>query len=118
MQNGWRISGGVFFSNTELSATGTVDVSGVDEEATVSAAFANDITPMLTTGYEWRFSDGWSLNTEAGVLFIGGIDVDFDATDASAQDSIDNDPEVQDAIDDAGDINAFPYLSIGVSYTY
>lgn len=118
MQNGWRVSGGLFISNTELEATGTVDVAGTDEQATVSASFANDITPMLTTGYDWGFGNGWSFTSEVGVVLTGGIDVSFDATDPTAQSEIDDDAEVQETIDDAADITALPYLAFGVSYRY
>lgn len=114
MQNGWRISGGLFFSTTELSATGTVE----GDEATLSAEFANALSPMITTGYEWGFANGWSLTSEVGVIFTGGIDLEFTADDPGDQATIDADQDVQDAISDAEDVVAFPYLSIGVSYKY
>jgi len=116
---GWRVSGGLFISNTDLNAKGTVDLGTADEEtAEVTAKFKNEIAPMVTTGYEFGFSDGWSLTSEIGVIFSGGIDVSFDASGDTSQSDINADEEIQDAIDEAGDINALPYLSIGVSYRY
>ncbi len=117
-QGGWRISGGLLFSNNELSATGTVDVAGTDEAATITAKFENEISPIVTTGYEWAFADGWKFTPEAGIIFNGGIDLQFDATNPLAQDDIDNDPDLQDARDDASDIVVLPYVALTVSYQF
>ncbi len=113
-QSGWRVSGGLFLSNTELSASGT----SAGQDAELSAEFANQVAPMVTTGYDWRFGDGWSFNSEVGVVFTGGIDLEVNATGAGNQAIIDADPDVQDAISDAEDVVALPYLSFGVSYTF
>lgn len=115
----WRLSGGLFFSNTELTATGEVDLEGGGtENVTLNAEFANQISPMVTTGYEYAFGQGWSFNSEIGLVFTGGIDLEVTASDPSAQQDIDDDQDVQDAISDAGDIFAYPYISLGVSYRY
>ncbi len=122
MQGGWRVSGGLFISNTELSATGNVQTGTialpVESGATVTAEFENTVSPMITTGYDWQFSDGWSFNSEIGAIFTGGIDVSYAATLPADQAAIDADAEVQEAISDASDINAIPYISLGVSYRY
>lgn len=119
LQNGWRLSGGLFFSNTELSATGTTDVEGLGTEAvSISAAFTNEVSPMITTGYDLAFGDGWSFNSEAGIIFTGGIDLEFVADNELVQDDVDNDPDVQEAIADAGDINIFPYIGLSLSYRF
>ncbi len=119
LQNGWRVSGGLFFSNTELSATGTADIEGLGEEAVeTTASFANDISPMITTGYDLRFGDGWSFNSEVGLIFTGGIDIDYTATDPLVQDQVDDDPDLQEAQDDAEDISIFPYISLTMSYQF
>jgi hypothetical protein len=114
MQNGWRLSGGLFISNTELSATGT----SAGEEAEVSAEFVNALSPMITTGYDWNFAEGWALTAELGAIFTGGIDLEVTATGAGSQDTIDADQDVQDSINDAKDVVALPYIAFGVSYTY
>lgn len=119
VQNGWRVSGGLFFSNTELSATGTADIDGVGTEAvTTTAKFANDIAPMITTGYDASFGDGWSFNSEIGVIFTGGIDLDVQADNALVQGQVDDDADVQEAKADAEDIIALPYLSLTVGYSF
>lgn len=114
MQNGWRISGGLFLSNTELDASGQVDGDNAD----VTAEFSNAVAPMITTGYDWRFGDGWAFTSEIGVIFTGGIDIEYTAENPNDQADIDADPDVQDAISDAEDVNALPYLALGVSYTF
>ncbi len=120
--NGWRVSGGLFYSNTELSADGTVEVEdGMttrDAEASVSATFENELSPMITTGYDLSFGDGWAFTSEIGVIFNGGINIEFDAENDADQADIDNDQDAQDLISDAGDITALPYLSLGVSYRF
>lgn len=115
----WRLSGGLFFSNTQLSATGSVELEeGGTEDVSLNAEFANKVSPMVTAGYEYGFGQGWSFNSEIGLVFTGGVDLTFTATDPGAQDEIDNDPEVRSAISDASDIFAYPYLSFGVSYRF
>lgn len=118
LQSGWRISGGLFFSNSELSATGTTDVDGVDIDAETTAEFSSAIAPMVTTGYDLRFGDGWSFNSEIGLIFTGGIDLAVTADDPTLQSEIDDDADVQDAIDDAADISLYPYIGFGLSYTF
>jgi len=120
LQSGWRVSGGLFISNTELSGTGTADVEGVatSVDADVAAQFAGDITPMLTTGYDLGLGGGWSLNTEAGVIFTGGIDVTFTAENPTLQAELDNDPELQEIVEDASEIPVYPYASVTVSFRF
>lgn len=119
LQNGWRVSGGLFFSNSELNATGTADIDGVGTEAvTTTAAFKSDVAPMITTGYDLGFGDGWSFNTEAGLILTGGIDLDFTADNPLVQDEVDDDPDVQQAKADAEDISIYPYVSLSLSYRF
>lgn len=114
----WRLSGGVFFSNTDLTASGEVDLPTGPEAATITAAFSSDVAPMVTAGYEYRFGGGWSLNLEGGVVYTDGIDVTFTATDPTAQAEIDADADVVDAISTAKDVVVWPYLSLGVTYRF
>lgn len=119
LQTGWRISGGVLFSSSELSATGTTDVEGATGvEAEIAARFASDVAPMITTGYDVGLAEGWSLSTEAGLIFTGGIDVTYTADDPALQDELDNDPDLQDAADEASDLSVYPYASVTVSFRF
>ena len=119
LQNGWRVSGGLFFSSSELSATGTADIDGLgDQDVELTAEFSSAIAPMVTTGYDLRFGDGWSFNSEIGLIFTGGIDLEVTADDPLVQGQVDDDADLQDAIDDAADISLYPYIGFGLSYTF
>ncbi|WP_411891299.1 hypothetical protein [Yoonia sp. SDW83-1] len=118
-QGDWRISGGLLFSNNEIKASGEVELEdGGTPEAELSVKFENEIAPMITTGYEWGFADGWTLTPEAGLILTGGLALDYTATASGAQDAIDDDPDVQDAKSDAEDIVVLPYLAFTVSYQF
>ncbi|PUB11610.1 hypothetical protein [Yoonia sediminilitoris] len=127
MANGWRVSGGLFFSNTEIdalaeaSADAPIEINGVDQvsgSVRTTAKFENTVAPMITTGYDLRFGDGWSFNSEVGVIFTGGVDLEATAGGAIDQSLINDDPEYQDALDDARDLTLFPYIGFAVSYQY
>ena len=116
---GWRLSGGVFFSNSELNATGTADIDGLGVEAvTTTAAFKNDISAMITTGYDVTMGGGWSFNSEIGLILTGGIDVDFIADNPLVQDQVDADADLQETKDDFEDITIYPYIGLSVSYSF
>ncbi|MEM6312107.1 MAG: hypothetical protein AAF754_18930 [Pseudomonadota bacterium] len=119
LQSGWRLSGGLFLSNAELRATGTAEVEGGGTvDADIDARFASEIAPMVTTGYDIGFGRGWSLNTEAGVIFTGGIDVTYTAEDPALQDALDSDADVQDVVESAADLPIYPYASLTVSFQF
>jgi hypothetical protein len=73
---------------------------------------------MLTTGYDLAFGRGWSFNSEIGVIFNGGIDLDVTAVDSSIQQTVDDDPDVQDAKSDADDITVLPYIGVSLGYRF
>ncbi len=121
--SGWRVSAGLLFSNNEIDAlvSGDVEVNDVvypGETFEVAAKFENEIAPMITTGYELGFGDGWSFNSEVGIIMIGGIDLTATASNATIQDEIDNDADYQDAQDDASDLSVLPYVGLNVSYQF
>lgn len=119
LQTGWRVSGGLLFSGSELTATGTADVEGaMNVDADIEARFASEIAPMITTGYDVAMGERWSLNTEAGLIFIGGIDLTYTASDPTLQDELDNDPDLRETVEDASDIPIYPYASITVSFRF
>ncbi|MDO6592002.1 hypothetical protein DS901_00255 [Loktanella sp. D2R18] len=118
-QSGWRISGGLFFSNTELSLTGTTDIDGLGSQSvTATAEFENKIAPMLSTGYDLAFGRGWSFNSEIGVIFNGGIDLNIIADNSAIQQDVDDDTDVQDAKGDADDITVLPYIGVSLGYRF
>ncbi|WP_322895031.1 MULTISPECIES: hypothetical protein [unclassified Yoonia] len=107
LSNPWRISGGLFFSNTEL--TGTFDDEGTVYEGDVK--FKNEVAPMITTGFNYPFGNGWAFSGDVGVV-VSSLEVSSAETDPSVQDSID------EANDDLSDIPVFPYIGFAVSYSY
>ena len=76
----WRISAGLLKSGTEFNAAGTVDVSGVQETADVTARFSKSTAPIVTTSYDVRLGKSLAITPEIGVIFNGGIDLAFEAT--------------------------------------
>lgn len=126
-QTGWRLSGGAFFSNTDFS--GTAVASGADSfefdgqvftsgDFTTTAKFKNEVSPVVTTGYDWTWDNGFSIGTEVGAVITGGIDLAATSTDGSIQSAIDGDADYQQARRDAADIKAYPYLSVVVGYKF
>lgn len=73
---------------------------------------------MIATGYEFEMLPQWNLNIEAGVIFTGGINVDFTADDPDAQDDVDNDQDLQDIKDDFEDLGIFPHVGLTVAYKF
>lgn len=127
MANGWRLSGGVFFSSTEIDALAEasvdtpIEIDGVDQvsgSVRTVAKFENTVAPMITTGYNLQFGDGWNFSSEIGLIYTGGIDLEATAGGAIDQATIDDDPEYQDALDDARDLTLLPYLGFTVSYQF
>lgn len=107
LQNAWRISGGLFFSNTEIN--GTVTDGGLTYEAEV--LFKNEVAPIITTGFSAPIADQWSFYGDLGVI-ISPLEVSSDDTTAGVQDDID------ELNDDLEDIPVFPYIGFGVTYEF
>jgi hypothetical protein len=107
LANAWRVSGGLFVSNTEL--TGTFDDDGDIYDGKI--AFKNDVAPMITTGFNYPFATGWSLSGDIGVI-VSSLEVSSSDTTPTVRDSI------AEANDDLSDIPVFPYIGFAVSYSY
>ena len=114
----WRISAGLLKSGTEFNAAGTVDVSGVQETADVTARFSKSTAPIVTTSYDVRLGKSLAITPEIGAILNGGIDLAFAATGTTLQSTIDNDPDVQEAIQTAADIDKLPYIALTISYRF
>ena len=117
--SGWRVSGGLFLSNSALELVGTADVDGVGTESiTAEAEFANSVAPMVTTGYVWDMASGFSLSMDAGLIYTGGIDVTYTAEDPGVQDEVDADADLQATREDASDITLYPYVGVVASFRF
>ncbi|WP_439508164.1 hypothetical protein, partial [Yoonia sp.] len=55
LANAWRMSGGLFFSNSDVSGSFTEGAVTYDGKLT----FENDVAPMVTTGFRIGFGAGW-----------------------------------------------------------
>ena len=104
---GWRVSGGLFFSNSSIS---TEFDDGTDTfEAEI--AFKDDVALMLATGYNYTWNSGVYLSGELGAIFTS-LEASTNATDADFQTDID------DLNDELANLPAVPYLSLTVGYTF
>lgn len=104
--SGWRVSGGLFVSNTDLVATFTGPETFDGE-----VVFTNEIAPMIATGYKYDFTENWSLSGDLG-LIISGIEVKTGSTDPDVV------AEVASINDDLSDLPVLPYLSLTVGYRW
>ena len=98
LANPWRVSGGLFFSNTSISGESNGD--------TVTVEFEQDIIPMITTGFDYEFTPGWSVTGDIGVL--------VSSLEASSTDQITED-DLNEALED---IPVFPIAALAVTYSY
>lgn len=107
LSNAWRVSGGLFISNTEIS--GIVDDEGTVYEGEIE--FANSVAPMITTGFSTQIAQGWSISGDIGVI-ISNLEVSSDDADPIVQSDID------DLNDDLEDVPVFPFVGFAVTYSY
>lgn len=109
LSNAWRLSAGLFVSNTELNGTitdGTLTYEG-------NVAFESEVAPIVTTGFKVPFGGGWAFSGDVGVIVSS---LELTSPDAAGN------PAVQDSIDDTNDdlsdVPVFPYIGFAVSYSY
>ncbi len=107
LSNAWRVSGGLFVSNTEIS--GLIEDDGISYEGKVE--FANTVAPMITTGFSTEFAQGWSVSGDVGVI-ISSLEASSDSTDPVVQ------ADVDELNDDLEDVPVFPFIGFAISYTY
>ena len=107
LSNPWRVSGGLFFSTTEISGEVTDGLLTYDGEV----ALTNEIAPMITTGFNTDIAPGWALSGDIGVI-ISSLEVSSDDDDADVQDEID------ELNSDLEDLPVLPFIGFAVSYTY
>ncbi|WP_333715085.1 hypothetical protein [Yoonia sp.] len=102
--NPWRVSGGLFFSNFSLSGTYDDGVDSYDADI----EFKQDVIPMITTGFDYEFTPGWSVTGDIGVL-ISPLEASSDTADQADIDELNADLE---------DVPVFPFVGLAVTYTY
>lgn len=107
LSNPWRVSGGLFFSNSEV--TGEFIDGGTAYQGELT--FENDVAPLITTGFAYPFGAGWSFSGDVGVI-VSSLQVSSNSNDTGVQ------QDIADLNDDLSDIPVFPFIGFGVSYTY
>jgi hypothetical protein len=125
--SGFRVSGGLLLNTTKVDAT-TVASAGspisIDDEeftsgsVTARGEFAKRISPMITTGYDYRFSNAWTLSGEIGAVYTGGVDLTAKGSTTELQTAINGSQDYRDARSDASDITFYPYISVTVGYRF
>ena len=104
---GWRVSGGLFFSNSSISSEFDDGTDTFEAEI----AFKDDVALMLATGYQYTWDSGVYLSGELGAIFTS-LEASTNAADADFQTDID------DLNAELSDLPAVPYLSLTVGYTF
>ena len=124
---GWRISGGVLLNMSDVAALGTggptepFEINGetfVGGVVEADVTFANQIAPMVTTGYDYPINENWVLSGEVGAIYTGGFDIDVTANSDALQAEIDSDPDYLDLRSDANDVTLLPYVSVSVGFRF
>lgn len=106
LASGWRISGGLFVSNSDLEAdfVGPVTFSGEIRPEPQLAA-------VLTTGYTHALNDTWMLSADIGAIFS-------QLRVRTANTSPDVLREVELINDDLDDLPVLPFASVTFSYIW
>ena len=73
---------------------------------------------MITTGYDYRFSNNWILSGEVGAIYTGGLTFEATSDNALLQAEIDSDSDIEQARDDLAEFKFYPYLAITVGYSF
>ncbi|MBR2575423.1 MAG: hypothetical protein IKE14_13955 [Loktanella sp.] len=107
LANAWRMSGGLFFSNSDVSGSFTEGAVTYDGKL----AFENDVAPMVTTGVRIGFGAGWGLSGDIGVI-MSSLQVSSSNTNPTVQTA------VNDTNADLSDVPVFPFAGFTVSYAY
>lgn len=125
--SGFRLSGGLLINTTSIDATTVATPAEPIEidnatfatgSVTARGEFAKKVSPMITTGYDYRFNNAWMLSGELGAIYTGGIDLTATGSTAALQTALDGSQDYRDARNDASDIKFYPYISIMVGYRF
>lgn len=126
-QSGWRVSGGVLIDLTDFTATargGDGSAFNINNavfpggNVMAEAHFANELSPMVTAGYDVDLGNSWIVSGELGAIYTGGLETDFTANTAALQGAIDNDEDFQAYRRDLEAVQVLPYVSVAVSFRF
>ena len=125
--SGWRLSGGILVNNSSGHAIATASTTNkieIDDKTytsgtvTVDARFNIKVSPVVTTGYDYRFGKNWTLSGETGAVYTGGIDLQTTGGTAELQTAIDDSVDFKNAKKKASEKNIYPYISVSLSFSF
>ena len=130
----FRFTGGLVAQNNKLSvtskpnSTGTYTIDGNQYQAsnigTLSGEYkyANSIAPYVGIGIGKSTNEGLGFNAELGVMFTGSPRVTLNASNPAFNNNPDTrsqlDNQVRQTENDLRGFNAYPVLSVGLSYGF
>lgn len=130
----FRFTGGLVAQNNKLSvtskpnSTGTYTIDGnqyqASEIGTLSGEYknANSIAPYLGIGIGKSTNEGLGFNADLGVMFTGSPRVTLTASNPAFNNNPDTrnqlDNQVRRTENDLRGFNAYPVLSVGLSYGF
>ncbi len=118
----FRVTGGLFKTNLEATgrAVGSVEVgantyAGVD--LSMRSTPDNTVAPVVALGFNGHFGAGWSVSSDVGVMYIGGMSASVsDATGTvSASDLA---AEMAAVNEELSDISVIPFIKLGATYRW
>lgn len=124
----WRISGGLVLNRTEIDGRAKLSAENVfilDDgtafdtgEAQIVTEFAQQISPVVTAGYDYWYDENWVLSAEVGAIYTGGLTLEASSTNTALQAEINDDADVQQARDDGRETKYFPYIAFTIGYRF
>ncbi|KQI73461.1 hypothetical protein AN191_00735 [Loktanella sp. 5RATIMAR09] len=105
--NAWRLSGGLFFSTSEV--TGTVTDGLVTYDGQIN--FKNEVAPLISTGFSTEVASGWSVSGDIGVI-VSSLEVSSDDDTGTVQ------ADIAELNADLEDVPVLPFIGVAVSYSY
>ena len=124
---GWRLSGGILVNNSSghaiatATSTNKIEINGTKYTSgtvMIDAKFNTKVSPVVTTGYDYRFGKNWILSGETGAVYTGGIDLKSTGSTTELQAAIDESADFKDAKDNASEKNIYPYISVSLSFSF
>jgi len=123
MNNGLKLSGGLFKSNTDFTMKSTITAPTTVGNTSYTSGtidgkveFARDVSPMIAVGYVYNLGSNWTLGAELGAILNDGFKATATATGPITQ--ADLDAEMKDLQDALSSTKMLPYISVMATYRF
>jgi len=123
MNNGLKLSGGLFKSNTDITMKSTITAPTTVGNTSYTSGtidgkveFARDVSPMIAVGYDYNLGSNWTLGAELGAILNDGFKATATATGPITQ--ADLDAEMKDLQDALSSTKMLPYISVMATYRF